>query len=255
LPPFWQTWWFRTLCISFVAFLAYWFFRKRIKNIRHQAEMKHKIAETEMMALRAQMNPHFIFNCLNAIDNMIQINQKEKATTYLNRFAKLIRGVLDSSKNNLVPLHKDVEILKLYLQLEQFRCNNGFDYHLQVEPSLLNGDYKIPPLIVQPFLENAIHHGLMNKETGERCLEVSVQLMNDAVKYTIKDNGVGRRVANDLKQMNKPEHQSYGIQISTDRIMMHNNNSKASEAVVITDLYVDKNPAGTLIEVFIKADR
>jgi sensor histidine kinase YesM len=140
------------------------------------------------------------------------------------------------------------------MELEQFRFNNKFQYQLEVDPILLNGDYKIPPLIIQPFLENAIHHGLMNKETDDRCLHVSIELAGSNIQYTIRDNGVGRKVAADIRAMNKPEHQSYGIQISTDRISMHNH-EEGSRAVVISDLFTNEKPAGTLIKVLVKADR
>lgn len=254
LPPFWQTWWFRTLCISLIGCSSFWLLRKRIKGIKHEAEMKQKIAETEMMALRAQMNPHFIFNCLNAIDNMIQTNQKEKATLYLSRFAKLIRSVLDSSKNNVVPLHKDVETLKLYLELEQFRCGNKFQYHVEVDDELLHGDYKIPPLIIQPFVENSIHHGLLNKQAGEKKLWIKASLQNSNVLYTVTDNGVGRVRAAQIKNLNRPEHLSYGIQITAERIHLHNGNGRKND-MTITDLLSDGQPIGTRVEVQLKTDQ
>jgi len=251
-PPFWKTFWFVAAIILLVTASAFWLFRSRITTIRHEAGMKQRIAGAEMQALRAQMNPHFIFNCLNAIDNMIQTNQKQLATTYLSRFAKLIRGVLDSSKNNLVPLYKDVETLTLYLQLEQFRCNHNFEYSFTVDEELLHGDYKVPPLVVQPFIENAIHHGLLNKEDGVRQLSIHIALHNDDIKYTIADNGVGRTRAAFLKELNKPGHISYGIQISTDRINMHNRHVP-HESITIKDLYDADKATGTLVEVIINS--
>ena len=143
---------------------------EKLRNEREQSALRHKTLELEMQALRAQMNPHFIFNCLSAIDNLIQTNQPDKATTCLSRFAKLVRDVLDSSKSNLVPFEKDFATLKLYLELERFRCNNKFNYDLNAEDILLLGDFKVPPLIIQPFVENAIHHGLLNKQDGDRYL-------------------------------------------------------------------------------------
>ncbi len=250
-PPFWQTWWFISASLALLCFSVYWLLRRRIKTIRHEAEMKQTISETEMMALRAQMNPHFIFNCLNAIDNLIQTNQKEKATTYLAKFAKLIRSVLDSSKNNVVPFQNDYESLQLYLQMEQFRCNNKFIYELKAEEELLNSDYKLPPLIIQPFVENAIHHGLLNKQTGERKLYVAATLEKDTIKYTVTDNGVGRERAQELKEINKPGHESYGISITKERIHLYNQNGKSND-ITITDLSENGLPAGTKIEIRLK---
>ena len=200
--------------------------------------------ELEMQALRAQMNPHFIFNCLSAIDNLIQTNQPDKATTCLSRFAKLIRGVLESSKNNLVPFQKDFETLKLYLEMEQFRCNNKFSYQLEADAELLQSDYKVPPMIIQPFIENAIHHGLLNKAGGDRKLKVNAQLRDEHIIYSIGDNGIGRKKATILKETNKPNQQSYGIQITKERIQLHNRNGIETD-LVITDLEKEGMPAGT----------
>lgn len=248
-PPMWQTWWFRTGALLFIVALSVWLMRRRIKNIRQEATLKHKMAEAEMAALRSQMNPHFIFNCLNAIDNLIQTNQKDKATAYLSRFAKLIRNVLDSSKNNIVPFQKDFESLGLYLEMEQFRCNNRFEYELTADDELSAGDYKVPPLIIQPFVENAIHHGLLNKETGNRKLIVTARLYKERIQYTIEDNGIGREKAGQLMLINKPEHKSYGIQITEERIRLYNKVSKSDSDVTITDLYENNEPTGTRIEI------
>ena len=243
-PPFWQTWWFITAIILMLIAAAWLLVRRRIKVIRHKGEMKHRIAETEMMALRAQMNPHFIFNCLGAIDNLIQTNQRDKATSYLARFARLIRAVLDSSKNNVVPFQKDLETLQLYLEMEQFRCNNKFSYEMNVDPPLLHSDYQVPPLLIQPFIENAIHHGLLHKKFGDRQLQVSVQLEDDHIVYSITDNGVGREKAAGFKERNKPDHQSYGIAITRERIHLYNQNG-IKDDLIITDLKDNGVPSGT----------
>ncbi len=213
--------------------------------------INEQLSKTKLEALRSQMNPHFIFNSLNAIDNLIQTNQKEKATTYLARFAKLIRNVLDSSKNDVVAFQKDYETLELYLQMEQFRCSNKFTYELISDDELMYGDYKVLPLIVQPFVENAIHHGLLNKQTGERKLIVSAILENDYITYTITDNGVGRAKAQLLKEINKPEHVSYGIDITKERIQLYNQNGETNN-VIFTDMVENNEPAGTKVEIRVK---
>src|SRR6185436_2191822 len=161
-----------------IAGITTWLVRRRIAAIRNEADLKHRIAETEMMALRAQMNPHFIFNCINSIDALIQSNDKYHATVYLNKFAKLIRNILDSSKQNTVPLSKDLETLKLYIDLEQFRNENKFTAEITADDSLLQEDYKVPALIVQPYVENAILHGLRNRTDNEGRLSVTVHKQN-----------------------------------------------------------------------------
>jgi hypothetical protein len=217
---------------------------EKLRNEHEQSLLKRKAMDLEMQALRAQMNPHFIFNCLSAIDNLIQTSQADKATSYLSRFAKLIRAVLDSSKNNLVPFQKDLETLQLYLEMEKFRCNNKFAYGMNVEPALLHSDYKVPPLIVQPFIENAIHHGLLNKKEGSRRLDITIRLENDHIVYSITDNGIGREKAAGFKERNKPEHRSYGIAITRERIHLHNQNG-IDDDLVITDLRDEGIASGT----------
>ncbi|RTL60695.1 MAG: hypothetical protein EKK37_00625 [Sphingobacteriales bacterium] len=247
-PPFWQTIPFRVAVVLLVLILLYGFFYWRINNVRRQAVLKQKITETEMMALRAQMNPHFIFNCLNSIDNLIQINEKEKATLYLSKFARLIRFVLESSRNNVVPCWKDIETLKLYLELEQFRWDNKFICEFYVEDEIINGDYKVPPLIIQPFIENAIHHGLLNKDHEDRVLKVHIRPHQQFILYTIEDNGVGRVEAQKYQQPDFYKQQSLGMQITTERINLFNQHNNGW--VHITDLKDEAGKAaGTKVEI------
>jgi ligand-binding sensor domain-containing protein len=249
-PPFYASWWFITSLILVTAFIIYFIVKRRIQNIRYSAGLRHKISETEMLALRSQMNPHFIFNCLSAIDNLIQTNQQDKATTYLARFAKLIRSVLESTKHNLVPFYKDFETLQLYIELEQFRSGNKFTFTMRADDELIEGDYKVPPLLVQPFIENAIHHGLLNKLSGIRDLNIRVNVNQTTIQYLITDTGVGRIKAEAIKKQNKPEHNSYGIEISSQRVQLHNQNDQNN--IVITDLICNEQVAGTEVAINIK---
>ena len=251
--PFYVRWWFQVLLLTLIIGSIAWLVRRRIASIRQQAALRQQVAEAELSALRAQMNPHFIFNCLSAIDNMIETDQKDKATTYLNRFARLIRNVLESSKKTLVPLHSDMETLRLYLQLEQFRCDNRFTFHLTADATALQGDYKVPPLVVQPFVENAIHHGILNREAPGGSLDVSVTLMDDRLLYRIRDNGIGREAAGRLKTNNEAKHTSYGIAITEERIRKFNEGF-IDHPVVITDLFDAGGAGGTLVEVSLKTD-
>jgi len=247
VPPFWRTAWFITLITGAAVFITTWIVRKRIRTIRYEAGLKQKIAETEMMALRAQMNPHFIFNCINSIDSLIQDNDKYHATIYLNKFAKLIRCILDSSKQNTVTLANDMETLKLYIEMEQFRNDNKFTAEIKADPALLQEDFKVPPLIIQPYVENAILHGLRNRPDNNGQLSISLNRLNGQIQYIIEDNGVGRTHAQNGHSNNKV---SYGMEMSSDRVKLFNQEENAS--VVITDLVDNGSSAGTRVEVLLK---
>ena len=205
------------------------------------------MAEMEMKALRSQMNPHFIFNCINSIDALIQSNDKYHATVYLNKFAKLLRNILDNNKYNTVPFSKDIDTLKLYIELEELRHENKFKPVFTIDAELMNSDYKVPPLIIQPFVENAILHGLKNKDGNSGLLYVDIKKLNDSIQYTITDNGIGRDAAGKIMQ-NKESH--YGMQISYDRIKLFN--KEETPSVLIKDLYQNGIAAGTAITVNLK---
>ncbi len=225
-----------------------------LKKKRNEASFRQKIAETQMQALRAQMNPHFIFNSLTSIENFIMRNDKELASDYLNKFAKLIRMILDSSTTELVRFSKDIEALQLYIELEQVRFNNKFTYQGVIDPSLIGNDYNVPPLLIQPFVENAIIHGLAPSNNYNLHLCVSAQVEDDYILYTIEDNGIGRKQSAEYKQQSKPLHKSRGMNITEQRISIFNKQKNADGEVVITDLYNEAGePSGTKVQVRIKA--
>jgi len=240
--PFWATGWFRVLVLAIVLFGVFLLLRRHDRRVREEANIKQRIARTEMMALRAQMNPHFIFNCINGIDALIQSDDKYRATMYLNRFARLIRNVLDSSNHDTISLARDLETLQLYIDLEKFRAQDRFTANIVVQDGLLDEDCRVPPLIVQPYVENAIHHGLRGLPGKEGRLTIEVRREAEYLVYRIEDNGVGRAAA-----ASNGHRRSYGMEISRDRVELFNGEERAP--VVITDLEVDGRPAGTRVEV------
>jgi LytS/YehU family sensor histidine kinase len=228
--------------------------------IFYQRSQRNKIryekikAELETKVLRLQMNPHFIFNSLNSIENFIMQNEKRLASDYLNKFARLIRMILDSSRDEAVPVSKDMEALQLYIDLEQLRFNNKFSYKTFVDPALTSGDYRVPSLLIQPYVENAIVHGLAHSEEDDLSLTVSAILEEDKIKYVVQDNGIGRDKAKEYNAKNKPYHQSIGLQITEARINIFNKEEMMNGPVVFTDLVDEnKNPHGTKVEIIIKA--
>ncbi len=220
---------------------------KSIESKKRNTEslLKQNIAETQMQVLRSQMNPHFIFNSLNSIDAFIQSNDKYNATIYLNKFAKLVRNVLDGSKQNTITFSKDIETLKLYIELEEQRSENKFTTTLNIDKELMQGDYKVPPLIIQPFVENAILHGIRNKDSNDGLLTINISKTDSNIVYSITDNGIGRASS---QKMNNHKHQkSYGIEMTYERVKLFNKETAAS--VMITDLYKNNRPEGTNVRV------
>jgi len=243
--PFWAKWWFRCMVAGLILFGIFVLLRWRDRRVRREAGMKQQIVRTEMMALRAQMNPHFIFNCINGIDALIQSNDKYQATIYLNKFARLIRNILDSSKHETVTLARDLETLQLYIDLERFRSEDRFVAEINVDKDLLEEDCRVPPLIVQPYVENAILHGLRLRPGKTGKLTIGVSREAEYLVYRIEDNGVGRAAAS-----TSPGHRSYGMEMSSDRVNLFNREDHIP--VVITDLEEDGRPTGTRVQVSLK---
>lgn len=242
------------ICLLLAVLIAFFIYKNnKAEKKRTESSLKQKIAETQMEVLRAQMNPHFIFNSLNSIENFMMQNEKRLASDYLNKFTRLIRTILDSSLNELLPVAKDMEALQLYIDLQLLRFDNKFTYHTCIDPQLLTGDYKVPALIIQPFVENAIEHGIAHSEKRDCRLTVSAKLQDDFLIYLVEDNGIGRTQAAIYNQQNKPNHKSVGLSITQDRIRLFNGQHSSGDDVYITDLYgPDKEPAGTRITVKIK---
>ena len=203
-----------------------------------------------MQALRAQMNPHFIFNSLNSINRFILQNNKVQASEYLTKFSKLVRMILQNSQVSLITLETELESLELYLNLEALRLNYHFDYNISVPKNLDISALQVPPLILQPYVENAIWHGLMHKEEKGQ-LDVEVSEENDHLLFKITDNGIGRVKAAELASKSATKHKSMGLRITAHRIAIVQNSQTLTSPVTVKDLV---NPDGTAAgtEVIIK---
>ncbi len=238
------------------ALVAAFFINKSIQSKKKKTELafKQKIAESQIQSLRAQMNPHFIFNCLNSIENFMMQNEKRKASDYLHKFSLLIRTILDSSRNELTTVALDMEALKLYIDLEQMRFNNKFFYKEFIGPKLMEDDRNVPSLLIQPYVENAIVHGIAHSHRTDLHLMVSATLENGFIKYVIEDNGIGRNQSADYNKLNKLHHKSVGLKITEDRIRLYNGVENLNGYIKIIDLYNHENkPDGTRVEVKIKS--
>ncbi len=254
--PFYKTWWFILLCIIGLSGIVIVIFRLRVRQIKkkQQAEFEHlvEVSKAELTALRAQMNPHFVFNALNSIQHYILNSKGDEAVRYLSKFAKLIRLILSNSEKQIVTINEDIEALKLYLELERMRFENKFDYAIHIDSSI-DGDYdEIPPMLIQPYLENAILHGI-NPKDGNGDIDISMKIVNQFIKISIKDDGIGREKSKSVRSLQPAaRHKSLGMKITKDRVRILNTIHQSNLNVNITDLYNEKNEAiGTQVDLFI----
>jgi LytS/YehU family sensor histidine kinase len=192
------------------------------------------------------MNPHFIFNCLSSINHFILKNQTDTASDYLTKFSRLIRIVLINSKNKLITLEEELEMLSLYLDMERLRFKNSFSYNINFINSIDIDNIYLPPLLLQPFAENAIWHGLMNKE-GEGRLEISLKIDNDFLVCNIIDDGIGRKAASELRPFDEKKR-SLGLKITRERFDLLNENNEGKTFFEFEDLFDENgNASGTKV--------
>lgn len=209
---------------------------EKLKAEKVLTDTRQRMAEAEMQALRAQMNPHFIFNCLNSINRYIVKSDQQTASLYLTRFAKLIRLILDNSNSKAVTLTNELEALRLYIEMESIRFEKKFHYTISVDPNIQGDSIYVPPLIIQPYVENAIWHGLLHKEeAGE--LRISLHKRTPGVlECVIEDNGVGREKARELRSKSASSKKSLGMRLTEDRLALLNAQTQLDASVEVEDL-------------------
>lgn len=218
--PWWSQWWFIILIsLSLIGGVSA-VVNRRFLRIKRELALSQQINDLESKALKAQMNPHFVFNSLNAIQECIVTGKVDEAYTYLSKFSRLLRLVLQHSDMTVVTLHEELEVLSLYISLEKLRFKDEMEYIFEIEGELDTEEIKIPPMLIQPHLENAIWHGLRNKD-GKKLLKFSVlESGSDYIEVVIEDNGIGRLKAGEMRKarLGGIEHQSKGKQLSGNRI-------------------------------------
>lgn len=254
-PPFWKTWWFYTLELSAFAFIIwlilYTRFKRKKKEYKLNADFKVLLADMEQQALQAQMNPHFIFNSLNSIQQFMLQNDKQQANKYLTSFASLIRKTLNYSAQKNISVTDEVEYLKQYVGLELLRFNNSFTCIINVSDDIESDLITIPALLLQPFVENAIRHGIRNKTTSDGVLLIEFSMQNDNLICVIEDNGVGRKKAQEIKSQTHFEYQSKGLDITEKRITLLNTKPNSKLRLDVIDLVEGGNATGTRVIVSI----
>ncbi|HEV8081944.1 MAG TPA: tetratricopeptide repeat protein [Chitinophagaceae bacterium] len=219
-------------------------------NRKRKTAFDKQMKEVEMKALRSQMNPHFIFNSLHSINKYVIENDKENASAYLSKFANLMRLILENSREQEVPLEKDLHALELYMQLEALRFKNKFAYSIETDSAIDKENTLIPPMLLQPFVENAIIHGVPNKENG--LIKISVYKKEDMICCVVEDNGTGRENMVTFEQSENKTHKSLGMQIISERLNIINQIKKVKTAVNIFDLKDAENKSrGLRIELLL----
>lgn len=254
-PPYWQTWWFRAMIILLAVSAITILMRLRIKSIRNKDRQKmlheRESNELEALVLKAQMNPHFIFNCLNSIKALIQENEKSTAISYLTTFSKLIRSQLNNAKKE-ISLREELETIRLYLELEALRFKDKIRYEINTDPDIDLFSVYIPPLLLQPFVENAIIHGILPLDR-EGNITIRVFKTGQGITFTIEDNGIGRQQAELFRNLKKPGHDSKGTLLTDRRLKLHNAlNAHEIEIETIDKMTLEGTPAGTLVKITLK---
>ena len=240
---------FTSLLIAILGTIL--FIMNRTKALRRD---KH-ILTLEQDMLRSQMNPHFIFNSLNSIKLYIINNEKENAVYYLNKFSKLIRKILMASKEKETSLEDELETMKLYMNIENIRFSNEIDFKINVDPSINTEITKIPSLVLQPFLENSLWHGLSSK-TDNKKIELNVfKKSSKFIVVEIVDNGIGRIASQKIKEQKKLKRNSVGIDITKARLANFSESFEDSYSLKIEDLYTDNSPSGTKISLLIPTNK
>ncbi len=254
-PPFWNTWWFLLTSIFIIVLVSWRLINRRIRRVRNEEQKKSvlekQILSLEMKALRAQMNPHFIFNVMNSIQDYILKNDSYSAQKYLTKFARLVRLILNNSSENEVLLTDELLASELYVELEQQRFEGKFTFVEEIASGLRNSSIVIPSMLFQPYLENAIKHGISHKE-GESILKLSVFEEGDIIRVVIEDDGVGRALSQSWNSNYSKDHISFGTSITASRMEAYNSSFQSNIKIDIIDLFHSVgNSSGTRVEMII----
>ncbi len=245
-PPFYRAWQFFAGLGLLLAAGGFGAFRYRLREVQKEAAMREQIAALERSALQAQMNPHFIFNSLNSIQNFIMQNEKQQAAQYLATFARLVRDALNASVEGKITLEDEVRMLESYLSLEKLRFKNNFDYTVEVAKGTDAFDILLPPLLIQPFVENAVLHGMKNAE-GRGFIRVWFEEKDDALCATVEDNGPGFSAGKDASKTG--EHKSLGMGITRKRLALLGGKAQAESLHIEEIIGENGEVKGTRVEL------
>ncbi len=256
--PIWQRTWFIMLAVLGIASLVFGLFRWRLWQVKRKAKeaqdrlaMANQVLQLEQKALQLQMNPHFIFNALNTVQSLFMSQDQTTARNLLSRFAKLMRAILEHSRAATINLQQEVDLLNNYLSIEQFSRPKQFEYSITIDSEIDPEEVSIPPMMIQPFVENAIIHGVGHLKTAGK-IEISFSKEQDALACIIRDNGVGRAAAAKLEAQKTRNHQSLAMQVTKDRLSLLKEKEKDRSYFEIIDLkHADDTAAGTEVRLML----
>jgi hypothetical protein len=247
----WEKTWVRVLAIIFFLSIIIFLMNRRIRQIRSREQEKNSLREQvsllEQMALKAQMNPHFIFNSLNSIQHYVLDKDVVGANKYISAFSRLIRLTLDNSSRSEIPIEEEIEYLSQYLELEKMRSGHQFTYSINACEKIVHDGYNISPMVLQPFVENSIRHGIRYRNDANGHIKIDIAQCKNGLKFIIEDNGVGRELAESYKSKNPVEYQSKGISLTKQRINLMNVHRKEKIEMQISDVKENGNVTGTKV--------
>lgn len=249
--PYWQTPWFFILAFGLTIFLSFLFFRRVLLQQRKKQLIKQRLLQSQMVSLRSQMNPHFLFNIVNSVQGLIYANKKTEASNLLGKMSMLMRRVLEVSDKPKISIHKELDILKNYVELEAARFEEDFKYSIKTNIPIEDQETLIPSLIIQPFIENAIKHGLMHK-TGPKTLMIELNKKGDEwIEIIIEDNGIGREASQRINAK-RVNHQSFASEAIESRITLINKANGENNITLKTEDLVDENKQAKGTRITIK---
>jgi sensor histidine kinase YesM len=216
----------------------------RINRIKKKAEIRNQLTNSQLTALKAQMNPHFMYNTLNSIQDLVLQNDIKNSNYYLSRYSSLMRKILDTSESNEIELAEEADTLKLYLELEQLRFGSDFTFDIEIDSTVDPHDTHMPSMIIQPFVENAIKHGLLHKK-GRKTLSIRFNIEYNVLTCLITDNGIGRERSAEIKKRSPQHHRSFATRATEKRLSLINENREKKIILTITDLFENGIASGT----------
>jgi ligand-binding sensor domain-containing protein len=250
LPPIWQRWWFYILMISVVAFALIFYYRIRLHRQDRIALIEHEMNTSKLTAIQSQMNPHFIFNALNSIQALVLKGDIDNSYAYINKFSSLVRQTLNYSDKEFIELDEEINLIEIYLSLEKLRFREDFEYEINCD---LNQDILVPPMLIQPFIENSLVHGLIHKE-GLKKIKLTFSF-DEVLTCVIEDNGIGRAASKKIKERQNPEHESFAVDAIKNRLDILSERFENRIGFQYDDLTENGVPSGTRVVIHIPTDQ